>query len=66
MPTYIYYDSGIVSRKKRMKPMTGLNVIKSAFKHLRFKVYVEAVYLLAPPLILHRRLSMRPSAEELE
>lgn len=66
MPTYIYYDTGIVSRKKRMKPMTGLTVVKSAIKDLRFKFHDDVVYLFAPALILNRRLSMRPSQEELE
>lgn len=66
MPTYIYYDNGIVSRKKRMKPLTGISMIKSAMKDLRYKFHDDVVYLLAPALILNRRLSMRPSAEELE
>lgn len=66
MPTYIYYDNGLVSRKKRMKPLTGISVIKSAVKDLKYRFNDEVVYLLAPALILNRRLSMRPSPEELE
>lgn len=52
--------------RKHSSSATGMTVLKTTFQRFRFQLQIDIMSLRSPGFLLNRRLSMRPSPEELE
>jgi len=53
-------------RGQQGNSVKGITVLKATFLRAKYQLKMDFMLLCAPGLILNRRLSMRPSPEELE
>jgi hypothetical protein len=52
--------------RQQFNSVKGITVLKATFLKVRYQLKMDFMFLCAPGLLLNRRLSMRPSPEELE